>query len=304
MKEIKKYTDIIRYGKSTTNGVIQEGDYITITEKIDGANASFCADNTNELGITCYSRNTPLSAENRLRGFYDYISNNIVPIKDKLNPNYRYYGEWECSHKVVYKPEVYNDFYMFSIWDVENNQYLSDEIVKSEAERLGITMIPYFYEGQYISFEHLMSFVGKSDLTLEPNTGEGIVVKNVNYFDTHGKQVFVKLVSEKFAEVQKQKLPKNPNLNNKEVELAKSVLTKARVEKLIHKFVDEGLLKENYDIEDMGTILKALSSRVYEDIMKEESDLFGEYEESIIKKVIGKNTPNMVKEILKEQGKM
>ena len=47
MKGIKKYTDIIRYGKTCTEGVIQQGDYISITEKIDGANSSFRVDNTN-----------------------------------------------------------------------------------------------------------------------------------------------------------------------------------------------------------------------------------------------------------------
>ena len=90
MKEIKKYTDVTRYGKSTTNGVIQEGDYITITEKIDGANASFRLDETNPLGVSCYSRNQPLSEDSRLNGFYDWVLENIVPIKDKLNPNYIY----------------------------------------------------------------------------------------------------------------------------------------------------------------------------------------------------------------------
>lgn len=33
MKEIKKYTDIIRYGKKGTEDVLKKGDYITITEK-------------------------------------------------------------------------------------------------------------------------------------------------------------------------------------------------------------------------------------------------------------------------------
>jgi hypothetical protein len=225
MEEIKKYTDVIRYGKSSTNGVLQEGDIISITEKIDGANASFRIDNENPLGVTCYSRNNPLDEHNTLSGYYNWVIENILPIKEKLNSNYIYYGEWLVKHKVVYKDEYYRNFYMFSIWDIEKEQYLSDDIVISEAERLGITTTNYFYRGKYISFEHLMSFVGKSDITLEPNTGEGIVVKNVNYFDNYNRQVFVKLVSERFAEVQKQRLPKNPNVTDKVTELIRSVLT-------------------------------------------------------------------------------
>lgn len=306
MKEIKKYTDVIRYGHSSTNGVIQEGDYITITEKIDGANASFRLDDTNPLGVSCYSRNQPLTKENTLGGFYNWVEEYIVPIKDKLNPNYIYYGEWLNKHKIIYKDECYKKFYMFSIWNesLELQQYVSDEIVKAEAIKLNILQPQYFYEGKYISFEHIMSFVGKSNMTLEPNTGEGVVVKNVSYFDRYNRQVFVKLVSDKFAEVQKQKLPKNPNVNLKEVEVVKSVLTSARISKLMYKLVDEGLLKEDYSIENMGEILKALGNRVYDDIMKEESELFEEYEQDSIKRTIGKNTPNVVKLVLKEEGRI
>lgn len=304
MKEIKKYTDVVRYGKSSTQGVIKEGDIISITEKIDGANASFCIDDENILGVSCYSRNNLLTEENRLRGYYDWILNNIVPIKEKLNPNYRYFGEWCVKHKVIYKEENYYKFYLFSIWDDEKKMYLSDEIVRSEAKRLGLLTVQYFYYGKYISFEHLMSFVGKSELTEEPNTGEGIVVKNVSYFDNHGRQVFVKLVSDKFREVQKQKKPKNPNVDSKVVETIKSVLTKARVSKIIHKLVDEGLLKEDFTIEDMGAILRELKDRPYQDILKEEPELIGNIEEKVIKRTIGKNIPNIVKEVLKEEGRI
>ncbi|MGV2640199.1 hypothetical protein GNF86_01920 [Clostridium perfringens] len=304
MKEIKKYTDVVRYGKSSTQGVIQEGDIISITEKIDGANASFCIDNENDLGVSSYSRNNLLTEENRLRGYYDWVLNNIVPIKEKLNPNYRYFGEWCVKHKVIYKEENYYKFYLFSIWDDEKQMYLSDEIVRSEAQRLGLLTVQYFYYGKYISFEHLMSFVGKSELTEEPNTGEGIVVKNVSYFDNYNRQVFVKLVSDKFREVQQQKKPKNPNVDSKVIETIKSVLTKARVSKLIHKLVDEGLLKEDFSIEDMGTILKELKDKPYQDIMKEEPELIGNIEEKIIKRTIGKNIPNIVKEVLKEENRM
>lgn len=304
MKEIKKYTDVIRYGKSGTQDVIKEGDYITITEKIDGANASFCIDIESSLGVSCYSRNQALSEDNRLRGYYDWILNNIVPVKDKLNPSYRYIGEWLVSHKVVYKQEAYYNFYLFSIWDEESDQYVHDDIVKREAIRLGLKTPEYFYEGEYISFEHLMSFVGKSNLTLDPDTGEGIVVKNVNYLDRYGKQMFVKLVSEKFAEVQKQKLPKNPNKDSTFILAIKSVLTKARVEKILYKLLDEQLVDDDYGIKDMGNLLKLLGNRVLEDIHKEEFETVKNIEENIVKRTIGKNLPVMLKEILKEQGRM
>ncbi|MGL4450727.1 MAG: hypothetical protein ACRCTZ_06010, partial [Sarcina sp.] len=131
-----------------------------------------------------------------------------------------------------------------------------------------------------------------------PNTGEGIVVKNVNYKDRFGKQCFVKLVSEAFAEVQKQKKPRDPSVGNEFKELVLTVLTKARVEKILHKLIDEGILGENPQIEDMGTILRNLNPRVFEDIMKEESDIFVNYETENVKRMIGKNLPQIVKSII------
>lgn len=307
MKEIKKYTDIVRYGKSGTKDVLKKGDYITITEKMDGANASFRIDKTNPLGISCYSRNKPLDAENNLGGFYEWVLNNIVPIKDKLNPNYIYYGEWMNPHKVKYKEEIYKNFYMFSIWDLseELNQYLSDDIVKFEAKKLDIKTVNYFYEGEFINYDHLMNFVGKSDLTLEPNTGEGIVIKNVDYFDKYNRQCFVKLVSDKFTEIKKQKVPKtDKSMIEGYIELM-SVLTRARVDKMLYKIVDEGIIPdEDICIENMGNILKIINGLVYEDILKEESEVISNFDQKSIRKLIGKKLPLIIKDILKERGRM
>lgn len=300
MKEIKKYTDIIRYGKSGTQEVIKKGDIISITEKLDGANSSFIYDEDNDIKISCYSRKMQLSDENKLRGFYDWIVNNIVPIKNQLNKNYRYIGEWLVPHKVKYKEEYYKRFYLFSIWDEVKQRYLSDEIVIKEAKRLGLETVEYFYLDKFISYEHFLGFIGKSNKTEIPNNGEGIVVKNWNYLDRYGKQVFVKLVSSQFAEIQKQKLPKNPNISNQSDELIKSVLTKPRVEKIIYKLIDEGLLNKNeVIIENMGKLLKLLGGEVLEDILKEESEILLPIEDNILKKRIGKILPRLVKDIIK-----
>lgn len=301
MKEIKKYTDIIRYGKSSTKDVIKPGDIISITEKVDGANASFTRDEENVLGVSCYSRRLPLSIENTLQGFYGWVEDNIVPIKEHLHPNYRYIGEWTTPHKINYKEEYTKTFLLFSIWDENTEKYLSDEIVQSEARRLGLKTVEYFYYGEFISYEHMASFIGKSNITEIPNNGEGIVVKNVDYFDNYGKQVFVKLVSESFAETQRQRLPKNPNIYEKEIAIIKTVLTKPRVDKLLHKLVDENkLTREEFEISNMKKIMKLLGNVVYEDMIKEESEILEQIEENILRKQIGKILPLVIKEVLKD----
>ena len=302
MKEIKKYTKVVRYGKGETIDVLKQGDIISITEKIDGANASFRIDNTNDLGVSCYSRNNLLDEHNTLGGFYNWVRDNIIPTKQLLNPNYIYFGEWLIKHKVVYKEEYYNNFYLFSIYDVEKEEYLSDEIVIEEARRLNLKTVEYFYYGEFKNYNQLKELIGKSNITETKDTGEGIVVKNVSYRDKFGKQLFVKLVSDRFAEVQKQKNSKN-STDNEITILVKEVVTKARIEKILFKLTDENKLKQDYAIKDMGTILKLLIPIVYEDVMDEESDMFVNYEEDKIRKTISKVVPSITKEILKEQNR-
>jgi len=303
MKEHKSYMDIIRYGKKETQEVLNVGDYITISEKVDGSNASWSFDLDSPISVSCFSRNKTLDFKNNLNGFYQWVETKIQPQCDKLNPNWRYYGEWLKKHKVSYLPEYYNNFYLFNIYDETTHQYLSDDLVESEAQKLGIETVEYFYKGEFIDFDHLMSFVGKSNKTLTPNTGEGIVVKNVNYRDKFGRQMFVKLVSEAFAEIQSQKLPKNPKADEAVMELVKSVVTNNRVEKIIHKCVDDQELDEDYSIESMGKIIKIVSGKVYADCMKEESEIFEGIESQEIGKLFSKVIPSVIKNVLKEQGR-
>lgn len=294
MGKIKKYTDIVRLGHRSTVGVLDEGDYIEISEKLDGANSSFKLNEENK--IDTFSRNGPVNESNTLRGYYNWIKENIKP--ELLNPRYRYFGEYLCSHKITYKPEYYQKFYLFSIYDDELQEYLPIDIMESEALRLNINTAPILYKGKYISFEHLMSFVGKSDMAI--NYGEGIVVKNTKYKDRNGEQCFVKLVHEEFVEIQKQKPPKDPNRPaTPEQEFANMCVTNARVDKMLHKLVDEGIIESDFGIEDMRLILSNLGNIIYEDILKEESDSLPEnYEVQALRKAIGSKIPQIVKNII------
>lgn len=292
MSEMKKYTDIVRLGHRTTVGVLSENDNIVVQEKLDGAHASFKVEDGQVLA---FSRNTQLSEENTLRGFYQWTQT-LNP--DELLGGVVYFGEWLIKHKLDYGDNM-SQFYLFDIYNEYVQEYVHFSMVKDEAKRLKINLIPILYEGKYQSFEHLQSFVGQSSLGEQ---GEGIVVKNVTYKDRFGRQIFVKLVTDAFREVQKQKAPKDPNSTTQEMIFVNTFLRKGRVEKLLHKLVDEGTLDEKFGIEDMGDILKNLGQRSYDDMLKEERDFLpAEYDEKALSKSVGKKLPVIVKQIIKER---
>jgi hypothetical protein len=298
MVEQKKYQDITRLGHKTTLGVLSKGDHIVIQEKIDGANASFRRVG-NEL--FAFSRNNPLTPENTLGGFYEFVQNLNISIGE----GYIFFGEWTNPHKVKY-PEHQKKFFLYDIYNVETGEYLAWDIVKTIGETLGLELVPVFYEGEYISFEHLQGFVGQTVLggkLGDIETGEGIVVKNVNYKDRFGNQKFVKLVTDVFREVQKQKPAKDPKreLTQEQVFVDQTV-TEARVEKMLYKFVDEDILDEHFGIEDMGVILKNMNPRIQEDILKEESEMLPEdYDVKQLSKAVARKVAMTVKKILQKQ---
>lgn len=210
---------------------------------------------------------------NTLEGFYIWAKENIEV--DKLLDGVVYFGEWTAPHKVVYEGYT-KQFFLYDIYNLHLEEYVSFSMVRDEAKRLGLNLVPVFFEGEFESFDQLMSYVGKTELNGKlggESYGEGIVVKNVAYRDNFGKQMFVKLVVDKFAEVQKQKAPKDPKKKFTPAELkVRECLTTARVEKQLFKMIEDGQLDRDYGIEDMGYILKTVSPMVAEDILKEEME--------------------------------
>ncbi|MFC8689477.1 hypothetical protein [Brevibacillus porteri] len=87
-------------------------------------------------------------------------------------------------------------------------------------------------------------------------------MKNADYRDRFGRQLFVKIVTDVFSEVKRQKPPKDPNQpKSEEVLFVEQYVTHARVEKFLYKLIDEGVLEEAFGEKDMGIILKNLNLR-------------------------------------------
>lgn len=300
----KKYHSIVRLGHRSTVDVLKEGDHIVVQEKIDGANASFRKDKDGTL--RAFSRNQELNEGNTLGGFYQWVQENIDP--NSISEGVIYFGEWINPHKIKY-PNYQKHFFLYDVYiDGDLTGYVNFDYVKACAEALELNLIPTFYEGKYKSFEHLESFIGQTKLGGQfgdKEMGEGIVVKNVDYKDRFGKQMFVKLVSDEFAEVQQQKKAKDPNrAKSGEMIFVELTVVEPRVEKLLHKFVDEGFLHSNFGIEDMGLILRHMGNAIFDDIMAEEFDMLPvPFDEKAVRKSIGKRLPVIVKNIINKNSK-
>lgn len=267
----------------------EAGDIISITTKIDGANASIAWDETTGK-LEIFSRTNLLDSPGALRGFYDYIKTEVEPkilwAEMSKKQNLIIFGEWCVSHTVQYNKDWYNKWRIYDIFDKSMNQYWCQDAVKAFCMQFGLEYVEELYYGPFISWDHCRSFIGKSK-AYGPQQ-EGVVIKNQTklYRDDVRGPVYIKIVDEKFKEAQHSN--KDPKAidpvkeaeKQKAAELASMIVTEARVRKLILKLVDEGKLPAELQPKDMGAVMKLLPKMCFDDCLKEEPETvkqLGEY---------------------------
>lgn len=282
-------TDIIRKSNA---GEFDVSDIIQITTKIDGANASIAWDETTQK-LEIFSRENLLDASNSLKGFYDYIKTQVEPKTDWSQfKNLVFFGEWCIKHTIKYNNDWYGKWRVYDVWDKNHGRYLDQISVLALCNIIGLEYIEELYYGPFVSWEHCRSFMNKS--TAYGPDQEGIVVKNqAALFRSENRfPAYLKIVNESFKETMKVKQPKEIDpeamaLRQRNIELANSIVTEARIKKMILKLIDEGLIPENLTPKDMGLVMKHLPKRIYDDVLKEEMETVKAIGESASKIISG-----------------
>ena len=300
----KKYLSIERLKNNYADG-FKKGDFIVVQEKIDGANASFQYDIENNL-FAAYSRNQTLNLNNNLRGFWEHTQSlNKEKYNDLSLKDLRFFGEWLVQHTVKYPSDCYQKFYLFDIYNIVTQEYLPQEIVKSLAKKLKLLYVPTLYMGEFQSWEHIYTLLGQTQMGGE--YGEGIVVKNMTNLNSKNTRLhfYIKIVCKQFTETKGVKEQKVINLEeqaNKEqkLELVKSIVTKERIIKTLHKMVDENIIPVDWDEKNMSTIAKNINSLIYHDCIKEEKEIVDDVGDTF-GKLCGSTCMKIVKEILLEK---
>ena len=308
---MKKYLDIERC-KQKYAETFNVGEDIVIQEKIDGSNASIRYDEASGT-LKAFSRRLELNADNTLNGFWDYVQTlNLDTFKEILGSRYIVFGEWMgAKHAIKYPENVYGKFWMFDVWDTQIEQYLPYEETRSFYDKLiacgnednKFNFVPVFYIGKFESWEKTSELVGRTEVGAEP-TGEGIVIKRQNCLDSKSSRLpfYVKIVSEQFSEVHKSKKQKaiDPEAIAKKeanLALAATIVTPQRVQKMIYKFIEDGLLPQDWDEHNLKDISKILPNAIYKDCVKEENETVQQVED--FGKVAAKLSMSIVRDLIK-----
>ena len=308
---MKKYLDIERC-KQKYAETFNVGEDIVIQEKIDGSNASIRYDEESGT-LKAFSRRLELNADNTLNGFWDYVQTlNLDTFKEILGSRYIVFGEWMgAKHAIKYPENVYGKFWMFDVWDTQTEQYLPYEETRSFYDKLiacgneenKFNFVPVFYIGKFESWEKTSELVGRTEVGAEP-TGEGIVIKRQNCLDSKSSRLpfYVKIVSEQFSEVHKSKKQKaiDPEAIAKKeanLALAATIVTPQRVQKMIYKFIEDGLLPQDWDEHNLRDVSKILPNAIYQDCVKEENETVQQVED--FGKVAAKLSMSIVRDLIK-----
>lgn len=250
------------------------GDIISITEKIDGANASICYDQQTQK-LRCFSSKKELDFANSLRGFYSYVQG-LDPQIFARYPEYIFFGEWLVSHTVTYEKENYKKWYLFSVYDAASQKWMDQEFVKKFAAENAFCYPHELYYGKFTDWEHCICFSNS------PSYGEqqeGIVIKNQTALAEGREPHILKYVNPSFRETQRKNHRKKTEDPNKQKEKAEAeeyirmIVTEARVMKCYHKLVDEGVIPVKFEIQNMREVAGNLPRAVYEDCVKEEAEI-------------------------------
>lgn len=267
--EFKKYQHIERFGTDGVQGITM-GECL-VFYKIDGTNGSVWLDGDT---VKAGSRNRELTLDNDNAGFYAYVlSNENIKRYLSKHPNHRLYGEWLVPHSLkTYREDAWRRFYVFDVCldkDDGEVEYLPYDVYKTFLDEFGIDYIPPLARvknGSYETFYNLLEKTGQFLVKDGHGNGEGIVIKNYDWYNRHKRQIWAKIVSSEFKE-KHTKTMGCPTVKEQELveeKIVNDFCTVAFIEKEYAKVVNEkGGWKSQY--------IPMLFGKIFYELINEES---------------------------------
>lgn len=247
-------------------------DPVLVQEKVDGSQFSFGRFDTPDGPVLrCRSKGAQIQVDAPDKMFakaVDYVKS----VGLFLVPGWTYRGEFLAKPKhntLLYDRVPKNHIVIFDI-NSNEEEYLSDAIVKKEAERLDLETVPIFYSGVVETLDQFRALLAHESF-LGGQKIEGVVVKNYARFGPDKKALMGKFVSEHFKECHaKEWKVGNPTKADVVAKLIETLKTPARWEKAVQHLREAGRLTDSP--QDIGLLFKEVPA----DIEKEEIEFIKE----------------------------
>lgn len=269
---MRRYDSLARLGYVETDGI--DLGRVHVFPKLDGTNARISVDENGQ--IVTGSRNRVLTEDKDNAGFYvwcqeraeklEALITELADISGVSPDQVTVYGEFLVPHTLkTYRDEAWRDFHVFDVYNGTRYEKYDDyfPLVKSAGISViaPLCVIDTPTEEQLVKQMEINTYLIKDGM----GAGEGIVVKNYDWSNVYGRQVWAKMVRTEFKEKNRE-LFGTAEIKGKETierSIATASVTSALVEKERAKLVNAG-------IEERKRLIPALLESVYCCVIKED----------------------------------
>lgn len=263
MSEFRKYMHVERFGHDKVQNIEVGTTYIF--PKIDGSNGQAWLS-----GGEMYAGNRKrvLSPSDTNGGFYDAVMND-EGVWNLLQdcPGIRPYFEWLVPHTLKdYRDDAWGKFYIIDMYDDSKGRYLNFTEYSLLASEYGIPFLRPLLVAKNPDLEALLREVEKNTYLMKNgHIGEGVVIKNYEFLNRDGNQVWAKIVNNEFKEKHfgEMGVPANYRKMTEEV-----ILERWMTDHMVDKCVAKLVLENNAVWE--RKLLPLLFDSIFRDLVEEE----------------------------------
>lgn len=260
----RRYDHLERLGHDEVSDILF-GD-VWIYPKLDGTNSSVWLQNNQ---VKAGSRNRVLSLEEDNAGFNLWVEQNKETFLKLFSefPNWILYSEWLVPHTLkTYREEAWRKSYIFDVFDRISNRYVAYSAYSNILENYNLDIIPPLCKITNPSSSQVADWLERNNFLIQDNVGagEGITIKNYEYKNKFGRQVWAKLVRSEFKD-QNRKVFGHP-----EIEGEKQVEAEIIAEFCTEALVLKTRAKIQLECPDKRSLIPRLLQTVYYELIREE----------------------------------
>lgn len=225
-----KYQHLEKFGTTEVEGIEVGTSYVF--PKLDGTNGSVWLGDDGE--IKAGSRNRALTLDSDNAGFYNaMIGDQRLKEYFAAHPKHVLYGEWLVPHSLkTYVDSAWRKFYIFDVFDTVKERLVPFPEYEDSMKAHGLDYLAPIAIVKNGSSDMFVKCLEKNVFLIKDGegVGEGIVIKNYDFFNRFGRQTWAKIVTNEFKEKHHKEMGA-PEIGCEVVE-----------QKIVEKFVTQSLV--------------------------------------------------------------